>query len=192
MFKTTAASILLASFILLSACAVEGIQSNESNIGVNSSGNDLKQMESDYKKSEQKEPEEQANPKAKQEDISNFQSGMFIDLKAYEDQLMDEKASVLTALENNLVSLVDHSNTDYKSGFVSEKLADAMKYYYGDQFQYRFTEIESIEPNPKNDHLHITVLGQRLDTSLQTIEDIKMMYALGQNNQGDWVIYTID
>lgn len=166
MLKATAASILLASFILLSACAAEGnTQLNETTIGVNTS---------------------------EQEDISHFESGMFIDLKAYEDQLADGKVPVLTALKNNLVALVEHSHNDYKTGFVTENLAEAMKYYYGEQFRYRFTEIESMIPNPKNDHLHITVLGQRLDTTTQTIEDFKMMYAIGQNDQGDWVIYTID
>lgn len=189
MLKSTLVSILLTAFILLTACA-GGL--HKSNTAVNTPENDVKPTVSQSPLSGNSGVKEQDITETNLEDVSNFESGMFINLKSYEDQLTEENVSALSALEKNLVALVEHNNTDYNAGLVNEKLVDAMKYYYGEQFQYRFTAIESIEPNPMNDNLHITVTGQRLDTNNQTIEDVIMMYALGQNDQGDWVIYTID
>ncbi|WP_342437182.1 hypothetical protein NSS79_29235 [Paenibacillus sp. FSL L8-0436] len=189
MLKSTLVSVLLTAFILLTACT-GGL--NKSNTAVNTPGNDVKPTVSQSPLNGNSGVKEQDITGTNLEDVYNFDSGMFINLKSYEDQLTEENVSALSALEKNLAALVEHNNTDYNAGFVNEKLVDAMKYYYGEQFQYRFTAIESIEPNPMNGNLHITVTGQRLDTDTQTIEDVKMMYALGQNDQGNWVIYTID
>jgi len=81
----------------------------------------------------------------------------------------------------------------FQAGFVNKKLADAMDPYYSTQFKYKFTGIESIDQHLSNEHqVNITVSGQRLDTVAGTIEDVKMLYAIRPNDQGEWVIYTID
>ncbi|WP_138751323.1 hypothetical protein [Paenibacillus sinopodophylli] len=186
MLKITALSITLTGCILLTACA-GNTSPNESRRVTNTPTNDLIQIESD-----KIAPEKHDHTTADQVDKAQFEPGLYIDLKSYEDQLNGQDVSALIVLENNLISLIEHDNTNYTAGFVTEKLAEAMKYYYGEKFHYRFTDIESVEPNPNNNHLHITVIGQRLDATSQTIEDVKLMYAIGQNDQSDWVIYTID
>ncbi|MNC65802.1 hypothetical protein D3C75_1161250 [compost metagenome] len=68
-----------------------------------------------------------------------------------------------------------------------------MDFYYGEQFQYNFSSIESIEKHASiKNQLHITVLGERLDTTTDSVEQVRMMYAIRQSEQGDWDIYTID
>lgn len=58
------------------------------------------------------------------------------------------------------------ASLDKLNKFANENLADAMELYYGAQFQYKFTGIESIDQNSPNEHqVNITVLGQRLDSA---------------------------
>lgn len=121
----------------------------------------------------------------------SFEAGLLIDLASYEDQLTESDLPALEVLENNLTALVDHDHALYQSGFENETLKDAMKYHYSEQFQYKFTDIESIEL-PKQHQVHITVIGQRLDTASNTVKDVKMMYVLKPNNQGNWIIHMID
>jgi hypothetical protein len=190
MLKSTAIAVILTALILLTACGGDSQPIEESNTGVNTREN--AGSESPSPANDDNGIQEPDSTETNQADVANFESGQFINMKSYLDQLTEDNALVLTALENNLDSLVEHNNTLYRSGFVNEKLADAMRYYYGEQFQYRFTDIESIEPNPRNENLHITVIGERLDTTTKTIEGVKMMYALGQNDKGEWIIHTID
>jgi hypothetical protein len=192
MLKSTALAVILTALIVLTACGGDSLPIKVSNTGVNTSENLAAESESNSPANDDNGQQEQDITETNQPDVSNFKSGLYIDLKSYQDQLTEDDASVLTSLENNLVSLAEHNNTVYQSGFVTGRLAHAMSYYYGEQFQYRFTDIESIEPNPNNGHYHVTVIGQRLDTTTETIEDVKMMYALGQNDQQEWMIYTID
>ena len=126
------------------------------------------------------------------EEVTGFESKQLIDMASYKDQLLAGEESVLHTLEANLVALVEHNKADYNSDFVSDNVKEAMKYYYGEQFHYRFTVIESIEPNHMNGNWHVTVLGQRWDTTNQIVEDVKMMYSIGRDEQGEWKIYTID
>lgn len=126
------------------------------------------------------------------EEAIGLESGQLIDLASYEDELPAGEESVLHTLEANLMALVEYNEADYYADFASEILKEAMKYYYGEQFYYRFTAIESIESNHMNGNWHITVLGQRWDTTNQIVEDVKMMYSIGRDKQGEWKIYTID
>lgn len=121
----------------------------------------------------------------------SFEAGLLIDLALYKDQLPESDLPSLEVLENNLTALVEHDHALYQSAFENETLKDAMKYYYSEQFQYKFTDIESIEL-PKQHQVHITVIGQRLDTTNDIVEDVKMMYVLKPNNQGNWIIHMID
>ncbi len=89
--------------------------------------------------------------------------------------------------------MVEHDHSLFESGFVNEKLVEAMEPYYGEQYHYKFTGIESIDDNlPNEQQVNVTVIGQRLDTTSDTIEDVKMLYAIRKNDIGEWVIYTID
>ncbi|UOK63908.1 hypothetical protein MT997_04335 [Paenibacillus sp. OVF10] len=93
----------------------------------------------------------------------------------------------------NLKGLVEHDHNLYRSGFVTEKLADALDGYYSEEFQYHFSTIESIEKSESiKNQVHVTVLGERLESNTETIEEVKMMYAIRMNNEGMWSIYTID
>jgi hypothetical protein len=192
--KTTsnAIAVILTALILLTACGEDAKPIEESNTGVNTPENLVTERESHGAANDDNGPQDQDVTETNQTEEANFESGQLINLESYHDQLTDGKELVLTALENNLVSLVEHNNTLYRSGFVSEKSADAMKYYYGEQYRYRFTDIESIEQNLSYGNVHITVIGQRLDTTTGTIEEVKMMYAFRQNDQGEWMIHTID
>lgn len=68
-----------------------------------------------------------------------------------------------------------------------------MEPYYDEQYQYKFTDIESIDSMLPNEHqVNITVTGQRLDMAAKTVENVKMLYAIRPNDQGEWVIYIID
>lgn len=120
----------------------------------------------------------------------DFNAGLFINFSEYEDQVDD--VSLLTAFEANLISLVEHNEELYRTGFVDEQLTENMEYYISNEFHYQFNSIESIEQNLPHGNVHITVIGKRLDTSNSTIEDVKMMYAFRLNDQRKWVIHTID
>lgn len=116
-----------------------------------------------------------------------------IDLKLAKHMLKESDRPALDILEENLIALVQHDHELYRSGFVDDQLADAMDFYYGEQFQYKFSSIESIEKNASiKNQLHITVLGERLDTTSDSVEQVRMMYAIRQSEQGEWDIYTID
>ncbi|MNC64773.1 hypothetical protein D3C75_1150060 [compost metagenome] len=118
---------------------------------------------------------------------------MLINLKSYADQLTENDLPALEVLEKNLTALVEHDHTLYQSGFVNKKLAEAMEPYYNEQYQYKFTDIESIDSMLPNEHqVNITVIGQRLDMAAKTVENVKMLYAIRPNDQGEWVIYIID
>ncbi|MDR6724543.1 hypothetical protein J2W91_003011 [Paenibacillus amylolyticus] len=116
-----------------------------------------------------------------------------IDLKLAKHMLKESDRPALDILQENLIALVQHDHKLYRSGFVDDQLADAMDFYYGEQFQYKFSSIESIEKHASiKNQLHITVLGERLDTTTDSVEQVRMMYAIRQSEQGDWDIYTID
>jgi hypothetical protein len=190
MLKSTAIAVILTALILLAACGGDSQPKEESNTGVNTPEN--AGSESPSPANDDNGMREPDVTETNQADLASFELGQFINMKSYLDKLTEDNALVLTALENNLDSLVEHNDTLYRSGFVTEKTAHAMRYYYSEQFQYRFTDIESIEPNLNHGNLHITVIGQRLDTTTGTIEDVKMMYAFRQNDQDEWMIHTID
>lgn len=137
-----------------------------------------------------KEPQSSAT---KQPYTASFKAELSLNLQSYLDQLSEEELPALRVLEHNLTALVEHNHTLFISGFVNEKLAEAMEPYYSEQFQYRFTSIESIDHNLPNEHqVNITVIGERLDRATAIIDDVKMLYAIRPNDQGEWVIYTID
>lgn len=123
----------------------------------------------------------------------DFEAGLTIDLESAKDLLKENAHPALGVLEKNLTALVEHDHKMYRSGFVNGRLADAMEFYYGEHFQYKFSSIESIEESTSiRNQVHITVLGERLDTTTGSVEKIKWMYAIRQNAQRDWDIYTID
>lgn len=123
----------------------------------------------------------------------DFEAGLTIDLESAKDLSNENERPALSVLEKNLTALVQHDHKMYRSGFVDDRLADAMEFYYGKQFQYKFSSIESIEESTSiRNQVHITVLGERLDTTTGSVEEIKWMYAIRQNAQRDWDIYTID
>lgn len=137
-----------------------------------------------------KEPQSSAT---KQPYTASFKAELSLNLQSYHDQLSEEELPALEVLEDNLTALVEHDHTLFISGFVNEKLAEAMEPYYSEQFQYKFTAIESIDHNLPNEHqVNITVIGERLDRATEIIDDVKMLYAIRPNDQGEWVIYTID
>jgi hypothetical protein len=182
MLKAIAMTTLFASLIFLTACGGEIRPKDESNTSTNTS---TPNTTSDPTKSQ--------DTGAKPLPTTSFKAEMAIDLESAKDPLTENERPALDVLEQNLIALVQHNHNQYRSGFVDEKLADAMDFYYGDQFQYKFSSIESIEKNAAiKNQLHITVLGERLDTTTNSVEDVKMMYAIRKNDQGDWDIYTID
>lgn len=123
----------------------------------------------------------------------DFEAGLTIDLESAKDLLNENERPALSLLEKNLTALVQHDHNMYRSGFVNDRLADAMEFYYGKQFQYTFSSIESIEESTSvRNQVHVTVLGERLDTATDSVEKVKLMYAIRQNAQQDWDIYTID
>ncbi|MGM0882852.1 MAG: hypothetical protein ACQEXQ_17680 [Bacillota bacterium] len=192
MLKSTAIAVILTVLILMTACGGDSEPKAESNTVVNNPENLVAGRESLSPSNDENGEQDQDVTEKNQTDEANFESGLFIDMKSYQDQLNEDNAMVFAALENNLVSLVEHNNTLYRSGFVNEELADAMKYYYGEQFRYRFTDIESIEQNLPYENVHVTVIGQRLDSTTGATEDMKMLYAFRQNDQREWMIHTID
>lgn len=127
------------------------------------------------------------------ESSEDSNTAMEIDLELAKHTLQESDRPALDILEENLIALVQHDYELYRSGFVDDQLADAMEFYYGEQFQYKFSSIESIEKHQSiKNQLHITVLGERLDTTTDSVEQVRMMYAIRQSEQGDWDIYTID
>ena len=96
-------------------------------------------------------------------------------------------------MKQSLTALVEHDYEAFKAGFVNEELAETLSFYYGEHLQYRFTEMESVERYNELVHqLHIVVAGECLDTATGQINEVKMMYAIRQSDQGEWDIYTID
>ncbi|MDQ0061707.1 hypothetical protein [Paenibacillus harenae] len=192
MFKSTAITVLLTALILLTACGGDAEPKAETDTEVTTPESHVAEVETPGAENGDNGLKDQDVTETNQPDVDNFESAQLINLESYKDQFTDGKELVLTALENNLVSLVEHNDTLYRSGFVNEKLADDMKDYYGEQFKYRFIDIESIEQNLSWGNVHITVLGQRLDTTTKTISEVKMMYAFRENDEGEWMIHTID
>lgn len=166
MLKFIANTVVLTTFILLAACGGNVNQTEETNI--------------------------QATNSAPSSVEADFKSEILIHFTSYHDQVNESELPVLKTLETNLIALVEHDHTLFKSGFVNEDLANSMDYYYGEQFLYRFTDIDSMEHITAYKQWNITVVGQRMDTTSQAVEDIKMLYAIRQNELGEWVIYTID
>lgn len=141
----------------------------------------------------QNEAMDRTNSRYKTSNNEDFKAEIAFDIDSYEKQLEENEREALNVVKNNLTALVTHDQKLYQADFVNEKLADAMKYYYGEQFQYKFTGIDSIERNTKyHIQLLITLVGERLDQATNTLEDVKMMYAISKNKQGDWKIDTID
>jgi len=124
---------------------------------------------------------------------TSFKAELLIELESFEDQFTENELPALDILENNIIALVQHDHKLYQSGFVNEKLADSMKYYYDEQLLYKFTDIEYIEKNVnKRDEIHIIVLGERQDVTTGTVEEIRMFYSIVKKDQGDWSIDMID
>ncbi|KGP77359.1 MULTISPECIES: hypothetical protein [Paenibacillus] len=179
MLKSIALTALLTSFILLTACGDTNSPTEEPTNTTNTSQNSA----SDTSK----------NPDSETESSTKFNSGNDIDFKEAESSLTEDQSPILDVLKLNLEGLVEHDHDQYRSGFVTEKLADAMEGYYSDDFQYHFSTIESIQKSESiKNQVHVTVLGERLDSKSDSIENVKMMYAIRMNNEGEWSIYTID
>ncbi len=128
-----------------------------------------------------------------QQQPTAFQAGLDFDPKSYADQVAENEQTVLEVLEKHLTALVEHDYEAFKAGFGEEKMADILGFYYGDNLQYRFTGIDSIETFKGSYHQYqIYVLGEQLDSNTGDIKEVKLMYAIRQSKQGDWSIYTID
>ncbi|OBR69290.1 hypothetical protein A7K91_02600 [Paenibacillus oryzae] len=179
--KSFTISALLLSMILLAACSNEAA-TNTPNKVTNLSAQQITKEKNSVQAPETEQPEETV-----------FKAELAIDIKSVENQLTENERPLLDVLEKNLTALVEHNHAAFQSGFVDEKLADTLAFYYGENLQYKFTGIESVESytNPKN-QVHITVIGECLDTNTGRIDTVKMMYAIRQSDQGNWDIYTID
>ncbi|WP_458125483.1 hypothetical protein [Paenibacillus sp. Z3-2] len=182
MIKTIVMTTLLASLIFLVACSGENLPKDVPSTSTNTS---IQNARPDTTKSQ--------DTGAKPSSNTSFKAELTIDLESAKDPLKEDQRPALDVLEKNLTALVQHDHKLFRSGFVDDQLADAMDFYYGEQFQYTFSSIESIEENSSiKKQVHITVLGARLDTTTNSVEKVKMMYAIRQNEQRDWDIYTID
>lgn len=178
MLKAIAMTTLLASLMFLTACGGNSLPKDESSTSTNTPTSN---------------PTNSQDTEAKPSSNTTFKAELAIDLEAAKEPLTENERPALDLLEQNLKALVQHDHKQYLSGFVDEKLANAMDFYYGEQFKYKFTSIESIENNASiKSQVQITVLGERLDTTTDSVENVKMMYAIRKNDQGDWDIYTID
>lgn len=114
-------------------------------------------------------------------------------MSSLENQLSEDQRPLLNVLEKNLKALVEHNHEEFQAGFVNKKLADALDFYYGENLQYKFTGVESVEFNSTiKNQVHITVIGECLDNKTGKLDSIKMMYAIRLNEKGTWNIYTID
>ena len=179
MLKSFALTMLLTSIILLTACGDTTSPTEKPTNTTNTTQNSV--------------PDTSKNSENETESSTNFKPGINIDFKEAESSLTEDESPLLDVLKLNLKGLVEHDHHLYRSGFVTEKLADAMEGYYNKDFQYNFSTIESIEKHVSNkNQVHVFVLGERLDSSTDTIEEVKMMYAIRMNNEGVWSIYTID
>lgn len=179
MLKSFALTMLLTSFILLTGCGDATSPTEEPTTTTKTTQKSV----SDASK----------NSEAETGSSTHFKPGIDIDFKEAESSLTENESPLLDVLKLNLKGLVEHDHNLYRSGFVTEKLADAMEGYYNEDFQYNFSTIESIEKNISiKNQVHVFVLGERLDSSTDTIEAVKMMYAIRMNNEGVWSIYTID
>lgn len=182
MLKTIARMLMLMSLIFLAACAGDVKPIEEPSTGANTPTQSPAMNTQKPQNTEPKQPNE-----------TSFKAELSINLKSYSDQLTEYDLPALEVLDKNLTALVEHDHTLYQSGFVNKKLADAMEPYYDEQYQYKFTDIESIDSMLPNEHqVNITVTGQRLDMAAKTVENVKMLYAIRPNDQGEWVIYIID
>ncbi|WP_179088947.1 hypothetical protein [Paenibacillus odorifer] len=174
--------LMLMSLIFLAACAGDVKPNQEPSTGANTPTQSPAINTQKPQITEPKQPNE-----------TSFKAELLINLKSYADQLTENDLPALEVLEKNLTALVEHDHTIYQSGFVNKKLAEAMEPYYDEQYQYKFTDIESIDSMLPNEHqVNITVIGQRLDIAEETVENVKMLYAIRPNDQGKWVIYIID
>ncbi|MEN1986387.1 hypothetical protein [Paenibacillus hubeiensis] len=179
MLKSFALTMLLTSFIVLTACGDTTSPTDKSTNTTNTTQNSV--------------PDTSKHSENETESSTHFKPGINIDFKEAESSLTEEESPLLDVLKLNLKGLVEHDHHLYRSGFVTEKLADAMEGYYNEDFQYKFSTIESIEKFVSTyKQVHVFVLGERLDSSTDTIEAVKMMYAIRKNNEGVWSIYTID
>ncbi|OMD26150.1 hypothetical protein BJP48_23430 [Paenibacillus odorifer] len=182
MLKTIARMLMLMSLIFLAACAGDVKPNQEPSTGANTPTQSPAINTQKPQITEPKQPNE-----------TSFKAELLINLKSYADQMTENDLPALEVLEKNLTALVEHDHTLYQSGFVNKKLAEAMEPYYDEQYQYKFTDIESIDSMLPNEHqVNITVIGQRLDIAEETVENVKMLYAIRPNDQGKWVIYIID
>lgn len=178
MLKAIAMTTLLASLMFLTACGGNSLPKDETSTSTNTPTSN---------------PTKSQDTEAKASSNTTFKAELEIDLEAAKEPLTENERPALDVLEQNLNALVQHDHKQYLSGFVDDKLANAMDFYYGEQFKYKFTSIESIENNASiKSQVQVTVLGERLDTTTDSVEDVKMMYAIRKNDQGDWDIYTID
>ncbi|WP_037285409.1 hypothetical protein [Saccharibacillus sacchari] len=182
MRKTFTVSLFIVCLALLAACSENTDVSSQSNMQ-----QDLSTISA--KTSQEAADQVEENKKTDR----NFKSGTTVDLKMFESQLEEEDVPALRALENNLNALVTHDSALYQSGFANEKLANDMSWYLDGKFKYKFTNIESFEKDSSvQNQFLIIVLGQRLDTSLDKIEDLRMLYAIRKDTDNNWLIYTID
>lgn len=181
MVKAFALSLLLSSFIVLSACGVEAKPPIEAEPAASdhNAANDPAQSE-----------EPKASPAS---DPVNFKAKLDVDFTSVESELTEKELPALKVLKTNLNALVNHDHDAFKAGFVTEKLAEDLDFYYGDNFQYSFTELELFERHTYiENQVHFTITGEKLNTDTNEIQAEKLMYAIRQNEQGVWAIYNLD
>lgn len=180
--KVIVITLLSIFLIFLTACSNDSLPKDEPSISESEPNPDAA---SDITKTQ--------DAVTKSSSAIDFEAGLTIDLESAKDLLKENERPALSVLEENLTALVQHDHKMYRSGFVDDRLADAMEFYYGKQFQYKFSSIESIEESKSiRNQVHITVLGERLDTTTGSVEEVKLMYAIRQNAYHGWDIYTID
>lgn len=211
MLKAFVTSILLTSLIFLSACGLDAKQPIEADTAAsnqNLDDNDTAATTPDSNNNTSTPDSNSATPASNNSsgpahsekpevssasDPLDFKAELAFDLRSIENQLTENEIPALEVLENNLNALVNHDHAAFKSGFVTEDLAEALDFYYGEHLQYRFTELESFERHSYiENQVHFTIGGERLDTTTDTVEYVKLMYAIRQDDQGKWTIYTID
>ncbi|GEM_PF-1195121 len=219
MIKAFAISLLLSSFIVLSACGVDAkppIQAeptasnhnaandpagaatsaanNTSTPADNSTLTPSNSNSTSDGGNASSHPAQSEEPKASSTtDPLSFKAKLDVDFTSIESELTENEIPALEVLKNNLNALVNHDHAAFKAGFVTEKLAEDLDFYYGDHFQYSFTELELFERHTYiENQVHFTIVGEKLNTDTNTIEAEKLMYAIRQDDQGNWTIYTID
>ncbi|OWA35405.1 hypothetical protein B9G55_12220 [Saccharibacillus sp. O16] len=123
----------------------------------------------------------------------DFKPANTIDFQSLESKSNPQEQQAFEVLKNNLNALVKHDRNLFESGMATEKLAEDMKDYLDHKWLYKFTKIESVEKNQDiKNQFQITVIGERLDTSIKNLENLRLMYAIRYDDQGHWKIYTID